>query len=269
MLKRSISVISAIALIAVWFHYQTPRVYAALPLIGSLSQSASIISRWYLDEASGTRVDTPGTNDLTDNNTVTGATCQFSVDCSDFETSNEEFLDIADASQTGLDFSADITFCVWIQYEADTLDNRGIFGKWSAASRAYSFWYEGSTTDLFRLQLKNAAAVSVTRSYAYDLPTATWKHLCIVYRASAGEGELYIDGASVSTQTGYGTDIMNGTAAFSIGAYGEATTGERWDGLMQDAIIWNLGLTDAEVDAVYDAYFAVASTGRPMFMILD
>ena len=68
---------------------------AALPADGDLPQSGSIVSRWFLDEQSGTRSDNTSTNDLTDNNTVLFGTGiseagASSTDAADFEADNSE-----------------------------------------------------------------------------------------------------------------------------------------------------------------------------------
>ena len=73
--------------------------------------TTSLIAHWNLDEASGTRVDAKGGNDLTDNNTVTQATGIVS-NAGQFTAANSEYLSIADnaALSTG---DIDFTIPLW------------------------------------------------------------------------------------------------------------------------------------------------------------
>src|SRR6056300_583443 len=81
-----------------------------------------LVSFWKLDEASGTRVDAFGSNDLTDNNTVGQATSLTGVpytEGADFERGNTEYLSITDASQSGLSpLSSDFSVSVWVKFES-------------------------------------------------------------------------------------------------------------------------------------------------------
>jgi hypothetical protein len=74
--------------------------------------ATGLVSYWELEEVSGTRVDSHGSNDLTDNNTV-GSGTGIQGNCANLEKSNTEDLSISDASQSGLNITQDLSFSGW------------------------------------------------------------------------------------------------------------------------------------------------------------
>lgn len=228
-----------------------------LPSISSFPQSASIVSRWKLTEASGNRADSVGSNTLTENGTggVGSAAAQFSVDGADLEQSEADFLSIDDASQTGLDFTGDFSFSCWIKPETVST-NMGIFAKHlnTGNQRGYTLTYQGAS-NRFIFETSSTGAAGNFTLHSYTMTAGTWYHLAFVYDASAGEGDLYINGASAGgTQTGLNTSLFNNTAAFRLGDDGFADGTDSFDGVMSDAAIWGLELTAAEVASLYGSY---------------
>jgi len=93
---------------------------------------------WKLDEASGTRFDQVGSNDLTDNNTVGQGTGKVNTNCADFEAGNSEYLTLADTS--AVDLSSDSwTIRFWFQIENDQV-NPAIVGKGNRASSLHDYY---------------------------------------------------------------------------------------------------------------------------------
>ena len=88
-----------------------------------MALKTNLVSYWKMEEASGSRVDVHGSNDLTDNNTVLNAT-GISGNGADHERDTSEWLSIAHASQTNLDVTTgDFSISCWIKREST-----GIFG---------------------------------------------------------------------------------------------------------------------------------------------
>jgi len=65
------------------------------------------------------------------------------------------------------------------------------------------------------------------------------------------------------TQTGMDTSIFNSATPFNLGARYSSTG--YYDGLMQDAIIWNAELTSAQVLSLYNLYTTSGIFGSPIF----
>jgi hypothetical protein len=238
----------------------------ALPATLSLPQSGSIVSRWKLNEASGSRADSVGSNTLTDNNTVTAAAGQFGENAADFEKDNSEYLSIADGSQSGLDLAGNFTFSVWINLESAPATNAlmSYFTKWgsTAATESYLLEYvDESGTKKFRYVLENSSGQVTVGTKAYTMSTSTWYLVTIVVTPATPVAKLYINGASqgnFSNSSSSATSIRNGTGAFNLGRREAGIN--YFDGLLQDGVLWSLALSDAEVTALYDAYFAPSVT---------
>ena len=98
----------------------------------------NLVSWWSLDETSGDRVDSHGSNDLTDTNTVLYAAGKQS-NAADFETSNSESLLKSDTAD--LSFTSDFSWAGWINLESLTV-NQVIIGKWNTTgeNRSYAFF---------------------------------------------------------------------------------------------------------------------------------
>src|SRR5678815_5281605 len=94
----------------------------------------SLIAFWELEEASGTRVDAHGANDLSDNATVTSAAGKVGT-AADFEVGNSEFLSIVDNPDLSV-ADIDFTWCAWVNSESlDT--TRYILSKGTSSDHSY------------------------------------------------------------------------------------------------------------------------------------
>lgn len=226
----------------------------ALPANADLPQNGSIVSRWLLDDASGqTRVDSVGSNDLEDNNTVTTGTGPFGDTCADFESGNTEYLSISDASQTGLGLSTDYTISMWINVET----NPGLYvliGKGTVD--VYRIFYRSTTkiqADYFDASVNETQLQEIV-----DLGTATWVHVSFAFDISVPSATMYVNGdvqGSTMSNTA-ATSIVSNNSEFNLGGYDGGSF--PFDGMMQDAIVWSTKLTDSEASDLYDAYYAPA-----------
>jgi len=80
--------------------------------------STNLEAYWELEEATGAiRTDSHSTNDLDDTNNVTQDTSGKQGNAADFEESDSEFLSIVNGDQTGLDFTTDFSFSLWVKLE--------------------------------------------------------------------------------------------------------------------------------------------------------
>lgn len=243
----------------------------ALPSTASFPQSGSIVSRWKLDEESGTRADSVGSNDLTDNNTVLYAAVTDPLNndgkAADFEAGNSESLSITDAAQSGLDFTTDLSFSAWMQWES-TSSYGGIFAKYNGTgdNRSYVLAHM-STTNVFDFaNVTNGAGDAGSGQVSFTPTLGQWYHVVFTFDASeSGLMEMYIDGSSIGTDTTTKTSIYNGTAVFYLGSYLASTF---HDGLMQDAIMWSVVLSSTEVSDLYELYTVAPSTGVPNSLMM-
>lgn len=232
--------------------------------IANSSLATGLVSYWLLEEASGTRVDVHGSNNLTDNNTVLSATA-IQGDGADFERTNSEYLNISDASQSGLDITSDIAFSFWINLETNpSSGNQVAISKWTSNAGDSAYFVAAEAGNLLGFQVKSGSTV-------YDLntsltwSTATWYHIVVSYDASAGTATHYVNGTSNGTATGGPTSINNSGAEIALGRLRSGV----WhlDGILDEVGIWNRELTSGEVSSLYNSgagipYEAAASPRR-------
>lgn len=235
----------------------------AKPLTASLPQAAAIVSRWDLDEASGNAADSVGSNTLTDTNTVGSASegpVSGITQSRDFEAGSTEYFTIADnasLSQTG-----SITIGFWVKPES-IVDYTVWVAKWTTGTNNRSYYmYNGSDGRMHMgISVDGTAEKDVSIDAGSAMSAGTWYHMVGVFEAST-RIELYKNGVSGNTDTSsIPSGIFNSTSTFDIGR--ETTGGNYADGLMSDAILWSVALTDAEVAAYYAAYSDAVTTLQP------
>lgn len=209
----------------------------------------NLVSWWTLDETSGTRVDSHGTNDLTDNATVLYGTGK-KGNAADFETSNSEFLSKTDTAD--LSFTGDFSWAGWINLESLTV-NQCIVGKWntSGENRSYAFFI--STGAKLRSYISSDGTNAGTTKIFFTqtgFSTATWYHLAVAYDASAGTMDYWINGAAQTQLTGHNTSVYDSTASFGLGnSFGDFAY---FDGLIDEFAVWNRLIDGTDVSALYN-----------------
>lgn len=214
----------------------------------------SLVSVWELQETSGTRVDSHGSNDLTDNNTVLYGTGKVLTNAADFEASNSEYLDISDASQSGLDLSGDLSIAAWVKIETDSGDMT-IASKINSGQVAYELKLQDLGIPAEGIGFVLSANGSTLEKYEYTqtFNTGTWYHIVVTLDISAKTMQFYVNGSNIGNDpTGTATSIHNSTAPFRIGA-GSSGTSNNFDGLIEQVCVWSKELTSGEVSDLYNS----------------
>lgn len=195
--------------------------------------AGGLVSYYTMDETSGNRADSHGPNTLTDNNTVLSAAGKKS-NAADFESANSESLSIADGSQSGMDVSGDFSIALWFNPESLPGSNteRDLVSKWATGQLSYKFaTYNNAGTQTIGADVTSDGSTSSFKSVNHTLTTGTFQHLVLVYRASAGAFDFYVDGKSLGSTTGSATSVFNGTASFRVGA---SDFGDYSDGVIDE-----------------------------------
>lgn len=181
---------------------------------------------WELEEASGTRVDAHGANDLTDTNTVTSATGLVGTSAL-FTLANSEYLTIADNTDLS---TGDIDFWVagWFYLES-------VAGAYTMASK-----YQGAgnqkeyivdylhATERFRMVVSNNGTDDVVVSSVNTTSPAgfTW-HFVLAWHDSVNNTiNIRINNNTLDSAS-HATGVFDGSAPFRLGA---VTDGNYLDG---------------------------------------
>jgi hypothetical protein len=201
----------------------------------------NLISFWEMEEASGTRVDSHGSNDLTDHNTVTQST-GIVGNSAHFAAASTEYLDVASNAElvTG---DVDYFWQVWVY-----LDNKSAFrwfvGKYGAvANREYYLIYS-SSSDRFEFNVLSNVSNVVTANNFGSPSTATW--YCIHAWHDSGASTVNI-AVNDGTANSVSIPLAASTSTFQV-EFGASPTilGTVHDGRLDQCGFWKSGFpTDA------------------------
>jgi hypothetical protein len=172
----------------------------------------------------------------------------------DLELSSSQYAVIADASQTGLDITGDLSIEAWIKIESAPGSgvNYVIAGKANSTTNNRSYFFDyinDSGTNKLRLLISSAGTTFGFNAHTVTFTAGVWYHVAATYDASAGAVEYYINGSNVASKTGYPTSIFSGSADFIIGAYGNTTRSSFFDGILRNVRVWDDIRTASEISA--------------------
>lgn len=244
----------------------------ATAIDGSTYLETNLVSYWNLDEASGTREDSHGANDLTDNNTVLAATGIIN-DGADFERTNTEYLSIADGSQTGLDLTNDFTFALWAKFESVPAsgEEQGFIDKYGDSNnRPYRFQIDnsGGTQRIRLLTTVSAGGSAVISAWLAGtdyttLSTGVFYHIVVSKRGATAE--LFIDGISCGVKTAAASQF-DGNATFYIGTEAGVETA---DAVFDEIPLYSRALHYGDVLDLYNAGSGITYAGGVSFSVTD
>lgn len=190
---------------------------------------ASLVGYWKLDEASGARADSIGSNTLTDNNTVASATGLVYALAGDFVAANSEYLSIADNAAVSVG-DIDFWLSAWV-YLGNKSAFRGIAGKYVSASNniEYLLYYDsGADRFSFIVDADGTAAGQVTvTANTLGAPTLNTWYLLTAYHDAANNVIGIAGNAGAADTQAHATGVFNGAAPFEIGRH---NTANYWQG---------------------------------------
>lgn len=221
----------------------------------------NIVSYWKLDESSGDAADSAGSNTLTNTNTVTYAAGKIN-NAANFASASSQYFTIADASQTGLDGMADVSFSFWINFASLPTDGNYMIplAKWNATGnqRSYEVVVRNTsgqyTLEIFYSDDGLGGASANVATANVSLSTSTWYYFVITIAGSSETMTLYKDGSSLTlasnSQNG-NTSIYDSTSAFEVGR-GTSDLGYV-NGAIDELGIWDRVLSASEVTSLYNS----------------
>lgn len=231
-----------------------------------MSLLTNLISYWKLDEASGTRVDSHGTNHLTDHNSV-GSIGGKIGSAADFERDNVQFLSCPDSP--GLSSGdADWTFAAWVNIESMPA-LMAIAGKHDGASIAGSEWLLSLTEapNRFKFEVYQGAGntTSLTANTFGQPSASTWYYVIVWHDSVNNQLGISVNAGTPDT-TSWSNGINDTSTDFALAAL--STGSASFDGLLDEIGFWKRVLTSNERTTLYNSgnglpysQFAVTSEG--------
>ena len=214
--------------------------------------SASLVSYWELDEASGTRIDSNdlNKNHLTDNNTVGQAVGKVGNAAQFNSLSSRSLTRASNASlQTG---DIDQTICAWVYLDSKPATTMRIAGKTDNTTGAgYAIDWQ-NTADRFSFRMWQAgggASLNAIASHFGAPALSTWYFVVARFDSVSGNGIITVNDGTKSA-TAKSASPGSDTVAFAIGANGDGTA--FFDGRIDQVGLWKRYLTDTEVTFLYN-----------------
>jgi len=224
--------------------------------------TTNLVNDWSMDETSGTRADSHGSADLTDNNTVTSATGVIS-NAASFDPANSEYLSSSTQPVTGT--VARATEC-WFKTSYSGTD-----------SQCITDYGSGNTGERWRIEIDDGGLVALrvfgaTKIWDSSWNDGNWHHLVMQVAASSecDDVEVYVDGTLDTSASGASAtvSINTGTGSQRIGIRSNTTKG--FNGQIDEFRNWNRVLTSAEITWLYNggsgrSYSAVSGGGATSY----
>lgn len=246
-MKQATRIIFPILIIAALFGLSAyPESTHAAPLRTNPG-TTNLVAWWSLNETSGTRNDSHGSNHLTDNNTVTSAS-GIKSNAGNFVSANSEYLSIADNSSVSVG-DIDFTFCAWV-YITNTSSTRAIISKFATTGnqREYLIRYNNLTNKI-QFVVSNNGTSNATVDDTTAISSSAWYFVCAWHDATNNQIKIQVNNNTPSSLSHSG-GVFNGTSAFYLGQYKGSSY---HDGLIDEVVLYKRLLTDEERTWLYNS----------------
>jgi hypothetical protein len=206
--------------------------------------TTNLISWWSLDETSGIRYDSHGTNNLTDNNTV-GYQSGIIYNAADFIQANSESLSVSDNTSYDIGTSG-FTFCAW-SYFSSLSGYPTILSKISSDNFEYEIEYNYPTGSKLNFSVSNDGSVRIG-NVTVDISINTWYFVCVWFDYGNGTG-IQINNGTPQTAS-YTGAVRIGTAPFRIGA---SNNNNFFSGKIDEVVFYKKVLSTDEREWLYNS----------------
>lgn len=225
-------------------------VFAATDVKNDATLSTNLVSYWEMEEESGSRTDSHGSNDLTDNNTVLYSASGKINNAADFEQDNSEYFSLSGTADLYLDGTTDLSFSYWIKTE--TLNGyMGTMGRWFVNNKNYLQRLNG-TTGVLEFFVGDGNTTRGGVSGTTNIGDGAWHHVVTTWDSSDDKARIYIDGNTTAEGTSAAYTTSKGTSEFRIGR-DQAGSSSYFDGLIDEVVAWDKVLSSGEITDLYNS----------------
>lgn len=209
-----------------------------------------LVSYWKLDEVSGTRFDSWGTNHLTDVNSVGSAAGLISNALTNDSRSSTKRLTISALSNANFE-TTNFTANVWVSRPSPS-GSGFVFSKWESGigkNNAWSIYHEGSGIYAF-YYVTNVTTLSQFGRYSIATNSTTAFSMLTV-ACENGSSSVFHNGSRTSINSGFSlipTNTANIYFYCTSGSSGDGTIG-----LIDESAFWSRALTTNEIQLLYNS----------------
>lgn len=226
--------------------------YISFPAGGS-SLNTNLTAGWKLEESAGaTRVDSVGTNDLTDVNTVGQNVSGIIGNSAQFTHASQHRLKVARNSSIPFDDS-DWSFAIWAYHDG----NPGQYGRYFNAlnlggNGGVALYYERDTTQKLYLGAFNNSIADIGFVRTGNTITANAWHCAIVrHEASSNTLSIRLNADSVNSVV-LSESLPSYGGEFQLGAL-QGDSSYFYQGELDNAYYWQKVLSTDEMDEFYNS----------------
>lgn len=253
-MKRTRILIPALLLVAVLALALGASTQAAPFQVPTNPGTTGLISWWSLDETSGVRYDSHGSNHLSDNNTVDYAAGVVG-NAADFEATNYEYLSHAsnaDLSTGDIDF----TLALFVNFETKNNYARILSKENVGVGKEYSLLYYADLDQIgFAVYNSASAEIATVRSSSFgSLSLGTYYYVIAWHNAGANTINLQVnDGPVNSISTGGQSPANLGQPVIFGGRLIAGSISTVHDGLLDEVVFYKKVLSADERTWLYNA----------------
>jgi len=232
--------------------FDNPRYYKGSEN-GVVDLTTGLLSYWAFEEASSTRFDSHGSNDLS---LIVDAARVLSKDGVNYA------INLVRGANNLPSFSptngvspgdSDFTFACWIYLKAANIsETQVISGIWvSPANREWKIYYDGAGDGDIKMQISPDGTDSGNGvvSHGTSLSADTWYLVIGSYDSNNDLMKISVDGGDYTTES-FADGVYEGLASFVIGA--DSNLGDQADAYIDEAAFWSRLLNEAEKTALYN-----------------
>ncbi len=218
--------------------------------------TTSLISYWKLDETSGTRIDSKGSNNMTVTNGVSyaggkmGNAGVFTEAAGAEDRASQTYLQVADNASISAG-DTNFTFGGWVYMGAKSHDMSIVAKGDSGAANEFNLKYN-SSSDRFEFWVHNGSALTSILASNFGAPSInTWYYVVAWHDATNNQLGIQINNGTANTSS-YSNGVQDNTSRFLIGTW-QDTPNQEWVGRIDELGFWRKILSTQEKTDLYNS----------------
>lgn len=214
----------------------------------------NLVAYWKLDETSGTRADSYGSNTLSESASAVGYGTGKVSNAADFVKANSNYLYIYDNAALSMG-DIDFTVAAWLKID-DKSTSSGIVSKWYGPinNREYYILYLTGATDRISFFVSNdgTSSASINANNLGSPSTDTWYFIVAWHDSVNDTINIQINNGAIDSLS-YASGVYNGSASFVLGSNRVGINTAPLDGMIDEVGVWKRVLSSDERTELYNS----------------